>query len=616
MTDKTTKVWNRYEKGKEYNRSQNLYEQTDKNWRFYAGDQWRGAKLGGAAAVRFNFIKPIVLYKVASIAQNMMEISYTPNLYAMQAEGEDIMNSEFVQNVRDICEKLNGYTKTLWELNKMNTVMWDSVLNACVSGDQILYFYKGDYEIECEQVDTTNVYFGDENDPDIESQPYIIIAFRRTVESVREEARANGIPESKIREIVSDNETEEQSGDAAKYEVNDSEEDGKCIVLLELYKKADKAGRKTVWSQKSTRNVIIQEPTNQGHTNYPIVHMTWENIKGSIRGDGEVKYLIDNQIEENKNLIRRAITIGQTAYPKMIYDKSIIANAEDITKMGVAIAIDGINVSDVMQKIGYLNPSTYNPDARNLTDEIRNVSQELAGASDAALGNIDPSKASGQAILAVRDAAQAPMSRQVAKFRQFVEDIGRVWFDMWTAYYPEGKLVVSEEVDELGNVVTETVEIIPYEMMQRMKVNVVVNVSPANPYNKQAQESTLENFLLQGQITFDEYVEALPTDATSPKYKLLQIIERRKQQQQMMMEQQEPLASEQMTEEFPLESVDIPMDEPGQNTPIDTLTESQDPMALEDGPGISEQLLLAKMREQFPGLTDDELLQIDPHMME
>ena len=616
MTDKTTKVWNRYEKGKEYNRSQNLYEQTDKNWRFYAGDQWRGAKLGGAAAVRFNFIKPIVLYKVASIAQNMMEISYTPNLYAMQAEGEDIMNSEFVQNVREVCEKLNGYTKKLWELNKMNTVMWDSVLNACVSGDQILYFFKGEYEIECEQVDTTNVYFGDENDPDIDSQPYIIIAFRRTVESVREEARANGVSEDKIREIVSDNETEEQSGDAAKYEVNDSEEDGKCIVLLELYKKADKAGRKTVWSQKSTRNVIIQEPTNQGHTNYPIVHMTWENIKGSIRGDGEVKYLIDNQIEENKNLIRRAITIGQTAYPKMIYDKSIIANAEDITKMGVAIAIDGINVSDVMQKIGYLNPSTYNPDARNLTDEIRNVSQELAGASDAALGNIDPSKASGQAILAVRDAAQAPMSRQVAKFKQFVEDIGRVWFDMWTAYYPEGKLVVSEEVDELGNVVAETVEIIPYEMMQRMKVNVVVNVSPANPYNKQAQESTLENFLLQGQITFDEYVDALPTDATSPKYKLLQIIERRKQQQQMIMEQQEPLANEQMTEEFPLESVDLPMDEPEPNTPIDTLAESQDSMALEDGPGISEQLLLAKMREQFPGLTDDELLQIDPHMME
>ena len=232
------------------------------------------------------------------------------------------------------------------------------------------------------------------------------------------------------------------------------------------------------------------------------------------------------------------------------------------------------------------------------------------------MGNIDPSKASGQAILAVRDAAQAPMSRQVAKFKQFVEDIGRVWFDMWTAYYPEGKLVVSEEVDELGNVVAETVEIIPYEMMQRMKVNVVVNVSPANPYNKQAQESTLENFLLQVQITFDEYVEALPTDATSPKYKLLQIIERRKQQQQMMMEQQEPLASEQMTEELPLESIDLPMDESGQNTPIDTLTESQDPMALEDGPGISEQLLLAKMREQFPGLTDDELLQIDPHMME
>lgn len=190
-----------------------------------------------------------------------------------------------------------------------------------------------------------------------------------------------------------------------------------------------------------------------------------------------------------------------------------------------------------------------------------------------------------------------------------------MWFDMWTAYYPEGKMVVSEAVDELGNVVAETVEIIPYEMMQRMKVNVVVNVSPANPYNKQAQESTLENFLLQGQITFDEYVDALPTDATSPKYKLLQIIERRKQQQ-MVEEQQVPSEEGTIAEETPTENVGLPMEELQVQPGIDSPTEQSEPMMLDNGAGISEQLLLANMREQFPGLTDDELLQIDPHMME
>ena len=605
-----TKTWERYERGKQYNRGRNLYDQTDKNWRFYSGDQWRGAKLGGTAALRFNFIKPIVLYKTASIAQNMMEISYSPNLYAMQAEGEDIMNSEFVRNVRDTCEKLNGYTSKLWQLNDMDTVMWDSVLNACVSGDQSLYFYMGDYEIQCEMVDTTNIYFGNENDPEIDTQPYIIIAFREMVETVREEARQNGVPEDKIRLITPDDDTDEQSGDASKEEVDYDSNDGKCIVLLELFKKKNKNGQKTVWSRKSTRCVEIQPDQDQGHRYYPIAHMTWENIKGSIRGDGEVKYLIDNQIEENKNLVRRSITIAQTAYPKMVYDKTIISNPEDIQKTGVALGLNGLNVSDVMQKVGYLNPSSYNPDARNLTDEIRNISQELAGASDAALGNIDPTKASGNAILAVRDAAQAPLSRQVAKFKQFVSDIGRIWFDMWTVYYPDGKTIVSETTDERGTVLEETVEVIPYEMMNRMRVNVVVNVSPANPYSKQATESTLENFLLQGLISFEEYVDALPTDAASPKYKLLNILESRKaaQMEQGEIPEQENAQDIQPPDNIqPSENIQAPID-------IESLQQAPEPMTF-DQKGLNDDIQLAELRQQYPGLSDEELLALDPHMV-
>ena len=50
-----------------------------------------------------------------------------------------------------------------------------------------------------EQVDKTNIYYGNENDDNIQTQPYIIISFRRTVDEVKAEAKADGIPEEEIQ---------------------------------------------------------------------------------------------------------------------------------------------------------------------------------------------------------------------------------------------------------------------------------------------------------------------------------------------------------------------------------------------------------------------------------
>ena len=127
---------------------------------------------------------------------------------------------------------------------------------------------------------------------------------------------------------------------------------------------------------------------------------------------------------------------------------------------------------------------------------------------------------------AVRDAAAAPLSRQIAAYRQFVEDIGRVWFDMWAAYSPEGKAVLVTVTDAMGREM-QAVEIIPYEAMQRLKVHVNVDVSPSDAYSKYAVEQSLENCLANGWITFEEYVEALPADSAAPKGKLTEILQRR-----------------------------------------------------------------------------------------
>lgn len=618
----TTDTWERYERGKDYCNGLNLYAQTDKNWRFYQGDQWRGAKLGGVAKVQYNFIRPIVLYKIATVAQNSMSLTYNPNAFEMLKEAGE---REFMATAQETCEKLNAHASKLWERNKMDTVMWDCIQEAAVSGDSTLYFYYDEErdEVKMESVNNTNIYFGNENDPEIESQPYILIAFRMTVAKAREEARANGVPEDKIQQITSDNDTEHQAGDAAKQELENGNEDdaGKCIVLLELRKRKNEQGKTTVHYTKSSRNVVIQDWEDTGMTTYPVAHMAWDTRKGCIRGYGEVCFLIDNQIEENKTLARRAVAVMQSAYPKMIYDKDSINNKDELMQTGAAIAVTGGDVNAVNTKIAYLEAANISQDATNLSSELMTVTKDLAGASDAALGNIDPTKASGNAILAVRDASTAPMSRQVAVYKQFVEDIGRIWFDIWATYSTEGKTVLVSAEDETGQEI-QAIDRIPYEVLNRLKVNINVDISPANPYNKWAVEQSLENYLNQQYITFEEYVEALPPDSAAPKHRLELILQKR---QQIMEEQQtvqqgaameDVMMQAQGVQEPPVEEQLVTPDQVQQGGTQMQGNRLESPVSLEMSQEIPEEQpmdeaqALELLWQQYPDLTEEELLEL------
>ena len=69
-----------------------------------------------------------------------------------------------------------------------------------------------------------------------------------------------------------------------------------------------------------------------------------------------------------------------------------------------------------------------------------------------------------------------------------------------------------------------------------MRLDVRVDVSPNNPYSKLAHESGLTELFTSGAITFEEYVEALDDDASIPKEKLKEIIQRRGEQQKLQQE--------------------------------------------------------------------------------
>jgi len=57
---KETPIWVLYEKGRNYHRMMNIYSDTDKNYNFYNGNQWAGAKLGDVEPVQKNFINRLL----------------------------------------------------------------------------------------------------------------------------------------------------------------------------------------------------------------------------------------------------------------------------------------------------------------------------------------------------------------------------------------------------------------------------------------------------------------------------------------------------------------------------------------------------------------------------
>lgn len=517
--ENVTTVWVDYQKGVMFNRSHNLYTETEINYNFYHGNQWEGAKLGDIQPVVQNIIKPIVKYKLGVIIQNHYEIVFNPNIYDTYAEG---------QTLEQICKVLNSHMAKVWEIQKADQKVREASKDACINSEGIIHTYFDEENI-VEVIDKNNVYYGNENSSDIQSQPYIIIAYRQPVSQVREEAKKLGIEDTKIKLILPDSEVQEQAG----YTGITDEVNPMCLVLLKYYKENGK-----VFYTKATKCVELEKEKPTGMNLYPIAHFVWEEKKGSSRGIGAVNCVIPNQIEINKIDARRALAVKIGAFQKLVYNQDLVANAKELTKVGGAIAIKGgATVDDVRKAIGYIYPTSMSSDAGNLSAEMKTNTRDLEGAGDTATGNVDPTQASGKAILAVQQANQQPLGEQVENYKCFVEDLARIWFDMWKSYEVNGMNIMYEQKDADGNIVQEP-GIISYEMLQQLEPRIKVDITPRSSYDKFAQEQSLENLFMSDKITFEEYVESLPADAVMPKATLEKIVTRRKENQQRLTQMQ------------------------------------------------------------------------------
>lgn len=516
-------LWRKFERALKYGEQCDRFVDAEKCWRFFEGDQWRSEN-GSKDLPFYNIIRPVVNYKKARIAMNNKNITFTTT--------DD--------DPKGIIEALNDQVRVAWEFGKMDSACWEIAEQGLVEGAGYLYFHDGPFFAQENKEVTrcnrrkkfaqilpgTQVFLGNEEEGDLQEQPYIIIEERLAVRKVRMDAKKNGVEKNLIDQILSD-----ERSDAHVTTGEKTEQQGEEMVTCILYLERTEEG---IAFCRCTKDVIFQPmQVIKGLEYYPIVPYVVAKQKGKARGIGEVKPMIPNQIEINRTLVRRTEGIRQAAYPIKVYNKDMIDDASGLEVAGAVIEMhDTQGLASIQQAIGYIQPTSIGHDAVNFENELISMTKELAGAGDAALGNINPEQASGAAITAVQDQADIPMNRELSAFSQMIEDIAILWYHMILAYNPlgyEGKK---------GRMSAEE--------MKKLCAEVRVEISSALPDTVNSRVNTLYQLLGDQLITFEEFLELVGNESNLPIEKLKKL----REEAQAAAQQQELIQAEAMADQI------------------------------------------------------------------
>lgn len=540
MVKKTLpQMWDEYQRAIQYNQGIGLYETVRRNENFYIGKQWEGVRAGSLEKPVYNILRRVVSYFVSQIVSDDIGVSIEAYSEA-EAESAQILEREIERMMEDT--KFKAKNRCV-------------VRDAAVDGDGCLYFWfdpeaetGGDARgaVRCEIVENRNLMYGNPYSDELQEQPYLLIAMRRTVESAREEARANGISEREAAQITADGDQtgEEQDADA-----------NLVTVAVKLWKERGPDGRKTVRAAKFCEKAYIKKEWDTGLTLYPAAVFSWERVKNSYHGAAAMTAQIPNQIAINKLFAMAQQSVKLMAFPKIFYDKTKIGTWTN--KLDDAIGVAG--TPDTAIFTGFRAPDMSAQVVQMIEKNIE-YTRDTMGASDAALGNIKPDNTS--AIIAVQKASAAPLELQRLAFWQFVEDGVRIMADMAAAYYGVRVLRDGEDPAQsgaefamggadmaAGTQQTAGPRFFDFGTLQGANLRMKVDVGTASYWSELTQIQTLDNLFAKGIIPDPlTYLESVPDAYVKNKNKLVKAL----REQQKLQEQQAVMqAQTQMEKQLP-----------------------------------------------------------------
>lgn len=488
-----------------------MYEQSRINERFYTGDQWYGARCGNdRPLVRHNIIKRIGDFKMSQVLSGPIAVRYSADGIAptddigerlrkkLSSDGNFTFTGDTDEGeISAVMTALNGYRKGTAERVGFEGLCGRALKKAYISGSSVLYTYwdpdiktgtyadgkrhipiKGD--IGCEVLDIENVYFGDPYLEDVESQPYIILASRKSVGEIKREAKRWGADPYEIERIKADR-------------------DGKVLLLTRIYKEYGADGNCTVKCVKVTEHTVVRPEFDTKLHMYPIALFRWEERGNLIYGDSEVTYLIPNQIAINRMITAGVWSAMSAGMPIMVVNGDTAP--EDITnEPGQIIRVYGSN-EDVSGAIRYVTPpdfgSAFDDGVNNLIENTLTQS----GANEVALGDSTPDNAT--ALITMRSAATLPLRLIKIRFYDFVERVCRIWADFWLTQYGCRRLRVEDK---------NGVWYMPFDTSRYAGIELTARIeaAAADEYSGADIIDTLGDLFDRGVIDKRQYVSRLP----------------------------------------------------------------------------------------------------------
>lgn len=495
MNHSIQQAWQQYEAGKEYKRRIGLYETVRRNERFYRGDQWHGNDGAELPKPVFNIIRRVIDYFICSVASTNLSIRFTDEHLPF------IQNEEEATRLRAGLTLLSANAAYRWEKNGMDAKLMQLLTDAAIAGDGVLYCYwdpsiatpqlfGGD--IVTEIIDNVNLFVADVNRTDLQSQEYLILAGRASVAALRREARESGMPEEEILKICADRDVQYQSGDLARYELEGGEE-AKATYIIKFWKEN---GR--VVFEKSTKACAIRRAQTDCRL-YPVAYFNWIPTKNSFHGASPITALIPNQKFINRAYAMAMKHMTDTAFSKVIYDKSKIP--EWSNEVGQAIAaMGGGSISDAVSVVGV---GDMQDGYMELIESAIAMTKELMGATESALGNLEASNTS--AILALQETSRISQEQLRMAYYRCVEELANIWADMMCAYYPAERLL--PYTDERG---IHAAAVDP-ELLKQGFLKAHVEVAEVTRYTAAGVQNLLDKLLEQGHISPAAYIRRLPS---------------------------------------------------------------------------------------------------------
>ncbi len=494
-------LWREYGEGEAFDNALGLYETVERNEDFYTGNQWRGVRAPDLDKPVINVLARVVKFCISSIMSDDIAVGLdTFEGGARQKPVTDMLSAQF----SEIMEQ-TAFKKKAREV----------IRNAAVDGDGCMHFYfDPDAEapaagfaptpgiIRAEILENTAVHFGNPQNADVQSQPYLLLVYRRLVRDVRAAASAHGVPEE---DIVPD-EDDHRHGDAP--------ENGKVTVIRRYWKENG-----TVWFCEATKTALVRPATDTGYRQYPVAFFAWEKVKNQYHGQALVTAVIPNQIYINKLFAMAMQHVKMMAFPKVVYNKNLLPGGWD-NRVGAAIGVPGDPGSAIAANFRAADMSNQ---VMELLNTMIDYTRDTMGASDAVLGNIRPENTS--AIVATQKATSMPLELQKQDFYAFVEDSVRIWLDMMQRNYGVRAVRMTDE--------TGAGQVVPFDFssLRSLRLHLNVEIGAATYWSEVMQVQTLDQLFQNGVLTDAEaYLENLPKDCITGRDSLIQAIRRQKAQ--------------------------------------------------------------------------------------